>query len=129
MNRKITSHLQPIAIFGDGLALEANRWMLLNLEKLRALYVRIAVRVSGVESRCINGDINAGCSNIVRIPNDCALYAAEPPAHIGDHHVTNHKLCGGVSGVNLPGSLQNNSPVLQCKGCASPQKGTAISEP
>jgi hypothetical protein len=107
MKGQIAGNLQAVSILGDLLALERNRWVILYIEKIRALYVRIPVRIPGAEGIYIDGHINARSTEIIRIVHNRALHTAESAANIGDHHVPNNKLCARVRWVDFPGGFQD----------------------
>src|SRR5207247_303986 len=99
MNGQFASAIEFVWPRGfDARALERDRRVIFDVQKVRALQVRVAVGLPCVYRRRIDHDIDGRLAGIVGIPGDRALDVAESAANIRNHHVADNTplLCASL---------------------------------
>src|SRR6266852_9548919 len=76
--------------------------MLLYVEEIRALQVRISLRLPGVDGVRIYGGPNFGFGGLIFITLQDASDRSEFSQHIRDHHVLDLELRRGVNAIDNP---------------------------
>src|SRR5580658_9206841 len=76
---------------------------LLDVEEVRTLEVGVALGVAGVDGGGIDGSFDTGPGGVGSIVGELAGNAGKAAADVGDHHVADAELGGGVDGVDGPG--------------------------
>src|SRR5882762_1823747 len=78
--------------------------MLLYMEEIRALQVRISLRLPGVDGIRVDGGPNFGFGGVIFITFQDAGDRSEFSQHIRDHHVLDLELGRGVNAIDRPGT-------------------------
>src|ERR1700739_2420906 len=78
--------------------------MVVHVEEIRALEVRISLRLPGVDSTRVDGGPNFGFGNVTFITFQDAGDRSESSHHIRDHHVLDLELVRGVNAIDRPGT-------------------------
>jgi hypothetical protein len=78
--------------------------MVLYVEEIRALQVRISLRLSGVDGTRVDGGPNFGLGDVIFIMFQDAGDRSEFSQHIRDHHVLDLELGRGVNAIDCPGT-------------------------
>src|SRR5437660_8395616 len=76
--------------------------MVLYVEEIRALQVRISLRLSGVDGTRVDGGPNCGFGDVIFITFQDAGDRSEFSQHIRDHHVLDLELRRGVNAIDNP---------------------------
>jgi hypothetical protein len=107
VNSQIASDLPfTIACSHYFLAPESDGRVLLDVQKIPALQVRVALLVQRVDFARVNNNIDARFVWIIGIVLDGALNAAKTATNIGDHHVADNELSTGVRRIDFVGCFQ-----------------------
>jgi hypothetical protein len=105
VNCQITSHSQfsiRNAVYARGL--ERQRGELIDVEEIRALQVRVALRFASVNGGSIDYRFHARVKGIGFIQFQNAGYACELTLNVRNHHVFDLELSHGMDRVDVPGS-------------------------
>jgi hypothetical protein len=78
--------------------------MLLHVEEIRALQVRISLRLPSVDGIRVDGGPNFGFGDVLFITFQDAGDRSEFSQHIRDHHVLDLELGRGVNAIDRPGT-------------------------
>jgi len=78
--------------------------MLLYVEEIRALQVRISLRLPGVDGIRVDGGANFGFGDVSFIMFQDSGDRSEFSQHIRDHHVLDLELGRGVNAIDRPGT-------------------------
>jgi hypothetical protein len=74
------------------------------VEEIRALQVRISLRLSGVDGIRVDGGPNFGFGDVIFITFQDAGDRSEFSQHIRDHHMLDLELGRGVNRIDVPGA-------------------------
>ena len=73
------------------------------MKEIGALEVSIALFIAGLNRSGFNRGLHAIVRWVRFVPDQHARNLGEMAFHIGDHHVLDLELCGGVGRVDVPG--------------------------
>src|SRR5215467_5421314 len=99
-NGQVTENgIVVVTKLGDLAAAEGDGFEMLDVEKVGAAQMGVAIRLAGPEPRGVDLNFHRGALRMRGIEVDLAVDVFEVPADVGDHHVAYAEFRGSVAGL------------------------------
>src|ERR1700722_18344833 len=87
--------------------LEHHLGILIEVKKVGALQMAVALRVAGGYGTNVQGGVNAGSLRIGVVEGERSRQTSEAAFHVRDHHVANLEFGRGVRRIEVPGGYSS----------------------
>ncbi len=101
MNGQRSDGYQLVAALFYSFALEGQLGIFLDIEKVGAAQVFVAVLVVGVNGRRLDVRLHRGLIDVLFVVIDHAGHIAETPSRVADHHVADSEAGERVGGIDV----------------------------